>query len=92
MKLHILHDDGLWSPPHPISTGSLELRQYSTCKLCGRIRHRTIGLAAQGRFDVEIANGNRTETLSALPADGSVQRHLLHVEERVHAIERHLVL
>jgi hypothetical protein len=65
MKLHILHDDGLWSPPHPISGSSLELRQYSTCKACGRIRFRTIGLYAQGRFDAEIADCNRSETLQA---------------------------
>jgi hypothetical protein len=65
MKFHIFHDDGLWSPPHSISEVSLELRQYSTCKACGRIRFRTIGMRAKGRFDAEIADCNRTETLQA---------------------------
>lgn len=78
MKLHIFHDDGLWSPPHAINSASLELRQYATCKLCGRIRYRTIGLAAHGRFDAELADCNRSETLQAWRS---------HLDDQLHSLE-----
>jgi hypothetical protein len=62
MKIHLLHDWGLWSPPHPVESG-LAYRQFRTCKACALIDFRTAGYYHTGRYDLEIADCNRTETL-----------------------------
>ena len=101
MKIHLLHDWGLWSPAH-MANGELELRQYRHCQVCAKLDHRMIGKMSSGRFDAEIADCNRTEALSLLPPTKSplhdlvwqiarsqeLQReHLCRVEELAQAIK-----